>query len=175
MCKGSLTLCTALQRQPGKCQAVSAPSLPPSSAAASVPPVSPLTCQAGGGVNPLKQLARAQLPAVVSVGREDGLAHLDLGGAAQRPLLGVWGFHAALPRAVPQLAGRLSRGPSGGRLPKCPGQRRLTSPMVSKGSWHVRVLAGIILPVSRSCNTRLFLAKGRAWSTKVSDPSPSLL
>lgn len=52
----------------------------------------PSTCQAGGGVHPLEELPGAQLPAVVGVSREDGLAHADI--AARRrhtPLHGAAG------------------------------------------------------------------------------------
>lgn len=44
----------------------------------------PSTCQAGGGVHPLEELPGAQLPAVVGVGRQDGLAHGDI-AARRRP------------------------------------------------------------------------------------------
>lgn len=52
----------------------------------------PSTCQAGGGVHPLEELPGAQLPAVVGVSREDGVAHADI--AARRrhaPLHGAAG------------------------------------------------------------------------------------
>lgn len=76
-------------------------------------PRGPPTCQAGGGVDPLEQLAGAQLAALVGVRGLDGLAHAHLAGRRAR--------HSGEPRASGRVGQRGARARSAGRRRRSPG------------------------------------------------------